>query len=101
MVTAWDGYQKHAMGHNELKPLAKRGHSAGIFGSSRMGATVVDALDTLYIMGLKDEFKQARDWVAQHLNFGVVSYLIFSTITVLLAIVWQYKNEQDKNLISK
>ncbi|XP_066932693.1 mannosyl-oligosaccharide 1,2-alpha-mannosidase IA-like [Clytia hemisphaerica] len=71
MKTAWDGYQNHAMGHNELKPLAKRGHSAGIFGSSQMGATVVDALDTLYIMGLKDEFKVARDWVAQHLSFNV------------------------------
>ena len=75
MKTAWDGYQKHAMGHNELKPLAKSGHSAGIFGSSRMGATVVDALDTLYIMGFKDEFKAARDWVAEHLSFSVVSLL--------------------------
>jgi len=72
METAWSGYQKYAMGQNELKPLAKTGHSAGIFGSSRMGATAVDALDTLYIMGLKDEFKAARNWVAEHLTFDVV-----------------------------
>ena len=73
MKTAWDGYEKYAMGQNELKPISKTGHSAGIFGSSSMGASVVDALDTLYIMGMKAEFKKARDWVAEHLNFGVVS----------------------------
>lgn len=77
MKTAWDGYARHAMGANELKPIAKSGHSAGIFGSSSMGATVIDALDTLYIMGLNDEFKQARDWVAEHLNFRVVSKIHF------------------------
>ena len=73
MKTAWDGYERFALGQNELKPISKVGHSAGIFGSSSMGATAVDALDTLFIMGMKDEFKKARDWVAEHLNFDVVS----------------------------
>ena len=85
MQIAWSGYQNHAMGHNELKPLAKRGHSAGIFGSSQMGATVVDALDTLYIMGMKDEFKVARDWVAELLNFNVVS--IVCRLLIFLALI--------------
>lgn len=71
MKTAWDGYVQYAMGENELKPVSQHGHSASIFGSSTMGATVVDALDTLFIMGMTEEFKQARDWVAQHLNFNV------------------------------
>lgn len=26
---AWNGYKKYAWGHNELKPLSNRGHSAG------------------------------------------------------------------------
>jgi len=71
MKFAWDGYYKHALGANELKPISKHGHSAGIFGNSRFGASVVDALDTLFIMGFKEEFKQARDWVAKNLNFDV------------------------------
>ena len=74
MKFAWDGYYKHALGANELKPISKHGHSAGIFGNSRFGASVVDALDTLFIMGFKEEFKQARDWVAKNLNFDVVSF---------------------------
>ena len=31
-----------------------------------MGLTLVDALDTLYIMGLSDEFKRATEWVPLH-----------------------------------
>lgn len=44
-------------------------------GNSQMGATVVDALDTLYIMGLHDEFKDAQEWIEQNLDFSVVSGL--------------------------
>jgi mannosyl-oligosaccharide alpha-1,2-mannosidase len=63
MKHAWDGYKKYAWGDNELRPVTKKGHSANIFGNAKTGATIVDALDTLYIMGLKDEFNEARDWV--------------------------------------
>lgn len=59
---------RYAWGKNELRPISKRGHSASIFGTMPMGATILDGLDTLYIMGLNDEFKQARDWVATELN---------------------------------
>ena len=76
---------KHAMGQNELRPISHTGHSAGIFGISAMGATIVDALDTLYIMGMKDEFKKARDWVAEHLDFNVVGVLYFFHAVLLIS----------------
>lgn len=38
-----------------------------------MGATIVDALDTLYIMGLHNEFKDGQEWIVQNLDFSVVS----------------------------
>ena len=48
-----------------------------------MGATVVDALDTLYIMGMKEEFERARKWVAVSLHFNHVStkenYLLYKS----------------------
>lgn len=37
MQHAWSNYVKYAWGENELRPLSKRGMSAGIFGSTRMG----------------------------------------------------------------
>ena len=30
--------------------------------------TLVDSLDTLWLMGMKDEFEEARDWCASHLK---------------------------------
>lgn len=73
MKHGWDNYVRYAWGKNELRPISKRGHSASIFGASNMGATIVDGLDTLYIMGLHDEFKQGRDWIAENLDFDIVS----------------------------
>ncbi|XP_006815977.1 mannosyl-oligosaccharide 1,2-alpha-mannosidase IA-like [Saccoglossus kowalevskii] len=70
MKHAWTGYHKYAWGENELKPNSKVGHSASIFGRSRMGATIVDATDTLYLMGLMEEYRQARDWIATDFNFA-------------------------------
>jgi len=70
---AWKGYTQYAWGDNELKPISKRGHSASIFGrNTKMGATIVDSLDTLYLMGLKDEFEQAKEWVRLHLDLNQV-----------------------------
>jgi mannosyl-oligosaccharide alpha-1,2-mannosidase len=35
--------------------------------------SLVDSLDTLWLMGLKDEFWDARDWVRDHLSFDHVA----------------------------
>jgi len=70
MVHAWDNYVKFAWGKNELRPVSQRGHSASIFGSSSMGATIVDSLDTLYIMGLTEEFDKAREWINNNLDMS-------------------------------
>jgi hypothetical protein len=40
MEHAWSNYVKYAWGMNELRPISKQGHSASIFGSSAMGATI-------------------------------------------------------------
>lgn len=64
MKFAWANYRRYAWGQNELRPLTRIGHSASVFGASPLGASIVDGLDTLYIMGLMDEFKEAREWIA-------------------------------------
>ncbi|XP_009871297.1 PREDICTED: mannosyl-oligosaccharide 1,2-alpha-mannosidase IB-like, partial [Apaloderma vittatum] len=73
MKHAWDNYRQYGWGHNELKPIARKGHSTNIFGNSQMGATIVDALDTLYIMGLHDEFREGQEWIDKNLEFSVNS----------------------------
>lgn len=46
---AWRGYKQHAWGHDNLKPVS--GMAAEWFS---LGLTIVDSLDTAFIMGLTD-----------------------------------------------
>ncbi|XP_037737750.1 mannosyl-oligosaccharide 1,2-alpha-mannosidase IC isoform X1 [Chelonia mydas] len=70
MKFAWDNYRRYAFGKNELRPLTKNGHIGNMFGGLR-GATIVDALDTLYIMELGEEFQEAKSWVEKSLDLNV------------------------------
>lgn len=70
MRFGWESYEKYSWGANELRPISRRGHSASIFGNTVLGVTIIDALDTLWLMGMKDEFNKGRDWVAKNLDFG-------------------------------
>ncbi|KAJ4387701.1 hypothetical protein N0V93_008300 [Gnomoniopsis smithogilvyi] len=55
MKRAWNSYSRYAFGHDELIPIAQSFRDP--FGG--WGATLVDSLDTLWIMGMKDEFDEA------------------------------------------
>lgn len=72
MKHAWDNYVKYAWGKNELRPVSKREFTGGIFGRMPFAATILEAMDTLYVMGMKEEFKQARDFVANEFNIDSV-----------------------------
>uniref|UniRef100_UPI0037E9A19C mannosyl-oligosaccharide 1,2-alpha-mannosidase IA n=1 Tax=Semicossyphus pulcher TaxID=241346 RepID=UPI0037E9A19C len=69
MKHAWDSYKRYAWGSNELRPISKQGHSSNLFGSIK-GATIVDALDTLYIMEMFEDFDAATEWVEKNLDFN-------------------------------
>lgn len=56
---AWNGYRKHAWGHDEVLPVT--GGSRNVFNG--WGATIIDSLDTMVIMGLNKEFDEALEWV--------------------------------------
>ena len=65
MRHSWAGYVKFAWGFDELMPLTQTGKNS--FGE--LGATIVDSLDTLWLLGLDTEFQAARDWVINDLSF--------------------------------
>jgi mannosyl-oligosaccharide alpha-1,2-mannosidase len=54
-IHSWEGYKKYAWGHDEIKPISAEPKDP--FGG--WAATLVDSLDTLWLMGLKDEFHTA------------------------------------------
>lgn len=59
-IKSWEAYKTHAWTKDELMPLSGKGKTS----LSGWSAQLVDALDTLWIMGLKDEFRRAVKEVA-------------------------------------
>lgn len=62
---SWASYRKHAWMRDALLPISGQGRDQ----FSGWAATLVDSLDTLWIMGLRDEFNEAVDAVAT-IDFG-------------------------------
>jgi mannosyl-oligosaccharide alpha-1,2-mannosidase len=63
-IKSWNSYREHAWGADELAPVSggRNDHFGG------WGATLVDALDTLWMMGMKAEFADAVT-AAEGINF--------------------------------
>ncbi|WOL18303.1 mannosyl-oligosaccharide 1,2-alpha-mannosidase MNS1 [Canna indica] len=99
MRHAWNSYVEYAWGKDELQPRSKSGVNS--FGG--LGATLVDSLDTLYIMDLKDEFQKAREWVATSLDFNkdYVASVFETTIRVVGGLLSAYDLSGDKIFLEK
>lgn len=65
---AWGGYEM-VWGHDELLPVS--GQPSDWCGC---GMTILDSLDTLWIMGLREQFQRAKEWVSSSLSFNQVSF---------------------------
>ena len=56
MTHAWDGYVRYAWGADELQPLTRSGVRHGQLGG--LGASIIDAVSTLWLMDLREEFQR-------------------------------------------
>ncbi|XP_030598628.1 endoplasmic reticulum mannosyl-oligosaccharide 1,2-alpha-mannosidase [Archocentrus centrarchus] len=95
---AWKGYKDYAWGHDELKPISKS------FGEwFGLGLTLIDALDTMWIMGLKEEFAEAKSWVEKDLSFNknVDVNLFETTIRILGGLLSTYHLTGDHLFLEK
>jgi mannosyl-oligosaccharide alpha-1,2-mannosidase len=59
--------ERDAMGSDEYHPISHRGTNLSTSGG--IGYTVVDAIDTMLLMGLHQEYSRASNWVRNHLSF--------------------------------
>ncbi|KDR68814.1 hypothetical protein GALMADRAFT_256675 [Galerina marginata CBS 339.88] len=64
---AWSAYERDAMGKDEYHPLSKSG--SDLAESGGIGYMVIDAIDTMQIMGLQEEYERARDWLVNTHTF--------------------------------
>jgi mannosyl-oligosaccharide alpha-1,2-mannosidase len=70
MRWAWHQYREHAWGKDQIKPISGGSESFPLK-NHHLGLSLIEALDTLWVMGLEDEFKDGVDWVKRNLDFDV------------------------------
>lgn len=95
---AWRGYKEFSWGQDELKPISKTHHSW-----FNLGLTLIDALDTMYIMNLKQEFFEAKEWIKNNLNLDSDRYnnLFEITIRIIGGLLSAYHLSGEKVLLDK
>ncbi len=95
---AWNGYKKYAWGHDDLKPLSKTHHD---WYAQPLLMTPVDALDTLMIMGFKDEAAQTKQYILENLSFDKDIYVQNFEITIRLlgGLLSAYQLTGDRRLL--
>jgi mannosidase alpha-like ER degradation enhancer 2 len=96
---AFHGYKQYAWGHDELKPLSKGYHDW--YGTS-LYMTPVDSLDTMILMGLKQEADEDRALIDSKLSFDKdISVSNFEiTIRMLGGLLSSYQLTGDKRLLA-
>ncbi|KAK6427725.1 hypothetical protein LTR81_000069 [Elasticomyces elasticus] len=96
----WQAYKQHAWGHDELAPLS--GGARDGFGG--WAASLVDNLDNLWIMGMKEEFSEAVEKaIAIDLGLSTTETInVFeTTIRHLGGLLAAYDVSGDKRLLDK
>lgn len=96
---AWTGYKKYAWGHDDLKPLSKSYHD---WYAEPLLMTPVDALDTMILMGFKDEAAATKKHIIANLSFDKdISVQNFEiTIRLLGGLLSSYQLTGDKRLLT-
>lgn len=96
---AWNGYKKYAWGHDDLRPLTKSFHD---WYAQPLLMTPVDALDTMILMGLKDEADTTKKYILDNLSFDkdidVQNFEI--TIRLLGGLLSSYQLTGDPRLLA-
>jgi len=96
---AWHGYKSFAWGHDDLKPLSRGFHD---WHKVPLLMSALDGLDTMILMGLKEDADSTREYIARNLSFDhdmvVQSFEI--AIRMLGSLVSCYQLTDDKRLLS-
>jgi mannosyl-oligosaccharide alpha-1,2-mannosidase len=83
-LRGWNGYKRFAFGRDEVHPVS--GTASEFFAAGRpVGLSIVEALDTLYVMELDTELATATSWIQNNLSFDIdANFHVFEAIIRLV-----------------
>ncbi|KAJ3127720.1 Mannosyl-oligosaccharide 1,2-alpha-mannosidase IA [Physocladia obscura] len=102
MIHAWTGYKEFAWGYDDLNPISQTPWNW--YKNVTLLNTPVDALDTLFIMDLKEEYAEAKQLILETLDFANISQhvSVFETnIRILGGLLAAFDLEGDVALLNK
>jgi hypothetical protein len=96
---SWNAYKTYAWGHDGLKPLSKTPYD---WYNERLYMTPLDAMDTMILMGLKDEADSTRAYILRNLSFDKDVYVkVFEiNIRMLGGLLSNYQLTGDERLLA-
>jgi mannosyl-oligosaccharide alpha-1,2-mannosidase len=101
MKWAWDHYVERCFGRDQIKPVSGGAEPFFFPNGPPMGLSIVEALDTLYVMGLDAEVEQGTRWIADNLHFDIDSEVqVFETgIRMVGGLLSGWCGTRDKKLL--
>jgi ER degradation enhancer, mannosidase alpha-like 2 len=96
---SWNGYKKYAWGHDMLRPVSK---SYVDWYKTTLLMTPLDALDTMTLMGFKEEADSVREYLIRNLSFDQDMYVKNFEITIRLlgGLISNYQLTGDRRLLA-
>jgi len=101
MAWAWRNYVERAFGHDQIKPVSGGAEEFFFPNGPGLGLSMVEALDTLYLMGLDAELESAVSWITRNLRFDIDDYIqVFETnIRMVGGLLSGWMATKDKRLL--
>jgi len=81
---AWSGYVQYAWGEDALEPVSRTAYKKW-FGAQG-GLTLIQAMSTLWLVGMPEEFDRGRQWIVDNFNFTALDreVNVFVSVTELM-----------------
>jgi mannosyl-oligosaccharide alpha-1,2-mannosidase len=101
MAFAWRCYVERAFGHDQIKPVSGGSEQFLVKDGPGLGLSIVEALDTLWLMGLDAELEQGVNWIKSNLRFDIDGEVqVFETsIRMVGGLLSGYHATADKKLL--
>jgi len=71
MAWAWRNYVELAFGQDQIRPVSGSAEAFLLPNGPSLGLTIVEALDTLYLMHLDSELEAGVRWIEKNLHFDI------------------------------
>ncbi|WP_235215582.1 glycoside hydrolase family 47 protein [Phaeacidiphilus oryzae] len=97
---AWNGYKKFAWGHDQVLPVSG-GYNEFFADGHPIGLSIIEALDTHYLLGLDQELAISKKWITSELSLDIdADFHVFEAIIrVVGGLLSGYMTTRDSKLL--